>query len=156
MDEFIILRLNTDGAVDASWGNSGAVSIGFDGNSYANAAAIDSTGRVLVGGSAGGLFGVARLMSDTAPVSFASVSGRVLDANGQAVSRATVSMTDSAGAVRTAQTNPFGYYRFDDVRTGATYTFLAMAKRHRFSPRVVTIGGDLIGPRPYRELVRNF
>jgi hypothetical protein len=54
-----------------------------------------------------------------------------------------VSMTDPAGAVRTAQSNPFGYYRFDGVRTGETYTFLAMAKRLRFSPRVVTIGGDL-------------
>jgi uncharacterized delta-60 repeat protein len=143
MSEFIVLRLNTDGTVDSSWGNSGAVSIGFDGDSYANAAAIDSMGRVLVGGNVGGLFGVARLKSDTAPVSFASVSGRVLDASGQPVSRATVSKTDSAGAVRTAQANPFGYYRFDGVRTGETYTFMAMAKRFRFSPRVVTIGGDL-------------
>ena len=91
--DFIILRLNTDGTVDSSWGNRGAVSIGFDGDSFVTAAAVDSTGRVLVGGCAGGLFGVARLMSDAAPVSFASVSGRVLDANGQAVSRATVSIT---------------------------------------------------------------
>jgi uncharacterized delta-60 repeat protein len=141
--DFIILRLNTDGTVDASWGNSGAVSIGFDGDSFVTAAAIDSTGRVLVGGGAGGLFGIARLQADAAPVSFASVSGRVLDANGQAVSRATVSMTDPAGAVRTAQTSPFGYYRFDGVRTGETYTFMVMAKRFRFSPRVVTVGGDL-------------
>jgi CSLREA domain-containing protein len=67
-----------------------------------------------------------------------SVSGRVL-ADGAGVYGAIVTMSDASGEIRSARTNPFGYYHFTDVRTGATYIFSVSSKRYSFSPQVVTI-----------------
>jgi hypothetical protein len=68
-----------------------------------------------------------------------AVGGRVLDTNGRAVSRAFVNMTDATGAVRSGITNPFGYYRFDDVRAGDSYVFQVRHKSHIFAPQVLSV-----------------
>jgi hypothetical protein len=85
-------------------------------------------------------------MAELAPptAANASVGGRVTGPDGNAVSRATVIMTNAAGQSRTAVTNPFGYYNFTDVPAGATYTFVVTAKGYRFgAPVIRTIGDDL-------------
>jgi CSLREA domain-containing protein len=74
-----------------------------------------------------------------------SISGRVTDGAGRSLARTTVIITDMSGASRSALTNSFGYYRFDEVRAGETYIFNAMSKGYRFDPRVVNVGGDLTG-----------
>jgi hypothetical protein len=48
-------------------------------------------------------------------------------------------------ATRTAISNPFGYYRFDDVPVGETFNVNVSAKGRTFHSRVVTIGGELQG-----------
>jgi hypothetical protein len=74
----------------------------------------------------------------------ASVSGRVTNADGIAVGRATVTMTDAGGQARTAVTNAFGYYSFENVPAGGAYTFVVGAKGFRFGDPVIrTIGDDL-------------
>lgn len=73
------------------------------------------------------------------------VSGRVIDAQGRAISRAVVSLTDNEGRTRTAKTNPFGFYAFDDVAAGQSYTFTASAKGYSFNPRIVTVGDEITG-----------
>ncbi len=72
-----------------------------------------------------------------------TVSGRVLDAKGNGIMRARVSMTDSEGNVRTATTNSFGYYSFETVAVGETYIFQVSAKSYQFSPQVVTVKDSL-------------
>jgi hypothetical protein len=72
-----------------------------------------------------------------------SVGGRVLDANGRGVSRAIVNMTDASGAVRTGITNPFGYYRFDNVRAGDSYVFQVGHKSYTFAPQVLSVTDEL-------------
>ena len=72
-----------------------------------------------------------------------SVSGRVVASNGRAISRAIVTMTDAQGNMRQAITNPFGYYRFDDVASGQTIVVSVSAKRYRFAPQVVSVNEDL-------------
>jgi hypothetical protein len=47
-------------------------------------------------------------------------------------------MTDQSGNSRTATTNNFGYYRFDDVEVGQTYVFNVVSKQYQFSPRLVS------------------
>ena len=71
-----------------------------------------------------------------------SISGRVLSSLGRGVFNARVAITDQNGDVRTARTNSFGYYRFDDVAAGQTYIFNVTHKRYRFSPRVISIVED--------------
>ena len=80
------------------------------------------------------------------PVTAASVSvgGRVMTAKGgSGVGGATVSLTDQFGTVRTVRTNPFGYFRFDEIPTGDNYVFTIEHKLYGFSPRVVTIIEDV-------------
>lgn len=140
-----VLRFNSDGSIDNTWGTAGVMKLPFTGNVFTSGTALDSDGKVLVSAQLNGLFGIVRLVGDSATASFASVSGQVRDLSGQPVPRAVVLMTDSSGNTRTAQANPFGYYNFDNVRTGESYNFTAMAKRYRFTPRTVVVGGDLTG-----------
>ena len=82
---------------------------------------------------------------NAAPPTAASVSigGQVLTANGNAVRKARVVLTAPNGQIRTAITNPFGYYRFDDVEVGASYVFNVVSKRYSFAPQVVSVVEDL-------------
>lgn len=73
------------------------------------------------------------------------VSGRVLSATGQPISNVRVTLDDATGNTRTTFTNPFGYYRFDDVQAGRTYTLSASQKRYRFNPIIVTVGDEIAG-----------
>ena len=71
-----------------------------------------------------------------------SVSGRVLTAEGRGVYNAQVSIIDANGQTRTARTNLFGFYRFADVPTGATYTINARHKQYEFAPQILTVTDD--------------
>ena len=72
-----------------------------------------------------------------------SVSGRVLNANGQGVRNATVVITDAEGNRRTATTGSFGFYTFEDVEAGQTYVLGVNSKRYRFTSRVVNVADTL-------------
>jgi hypothetical protein len=72
-----------------------------------------------------------------------SVGGRVLDPNGRGISGATVKVTDPTGATRTSLTNPFGYYRFDNVFAGESYIFEVRHKSYSFAPQVLYVGEEL-------------
>ena len=78
-----------------------------------------------------------RLVAPTA----ASVvlGGRVFNAGGQPVSKAFVTLTGADGAIRTALTNPFGYYRFEAVAVGETYVLSVVSKQYQFAPQVVFV-----------------
>ena len=73
------------------------------------------------------------------------VAGRALTRQGRGIAGAMVTMTDSAGATRTVLTNSSGYYRFDNVASGATYIIAARAKRYTFEPssQVINVAEDL-------------
>ena len=73
----------------------------------------------------------------------ATVSGRVISAQGRGIAGALVTMTDANGNQRYAFTNPFGFYRFTDVQVGSGYTVSAEAKNRRFAPRFVSVGEDI-------------
>jgi hypothetical protein len=67
-----------------------------------------------------------------------SITGRVVSQEtGRAVYNARVVMVDSSGQTRSALTNPFGYYRFTGVVTGAVYTFTVSAKGYPTSEGIV-------------------
>lgn len=73
-----------------------------------------------------------------------SVSGRVTtSAGGRGVFFARVTITDSNGNVRIAITNPFGYYRFDNLVPGGTYTVAVSAKRYTFTPQTLQVNDNL-------------
>ncbi len=74
-----------------------------------------------------------------------TIGGRVSTFEGNAISRARVSMIDSNGAVRTAMTNQFGFYSFADVASGSTYVLSVRAKQYEFAQptQVVSASEDV-------------
>lgn len=74
-----------------------------------------------------------------------TVGGRALSASGTGISNVFVSMTDPSGNIRTAVTNSFGYYFFDEVPTGQPYTFSVSSKRYEFTNpiQVVTVNDPI-------------
>jgi hypothetical protein len=73
------------------------------------------------------------------------ISGRVTDSRGRGLPRVMVSLNNSTGESRIAQSNPFGYYRFKDVAGGQTYVVSVAAKNRNFSEpsRVVELTDSL-------------
>ena len=74
---------------------------------------------------------------------FATVDGRVLTSDNRGLRTATVSITDSQNVTRLATTSSFGFFSFDNVSTGAAYTFRISSRFFRFSPRTVQVDGNL-------------
>lgn len=72
-----------------------------------------------------------------------SVFGRVLRGDGNPISRAFVTLTDSGGNILFSVTKVFGFYRFDQVQTGASYILNANHKEHSFTPQIITVFEDL-------------
>ena len=72
-----------------------------------------------------------------------SVSGRVLTRDGSAVRTARVVLRDLGGKPRAATTNGAGYYRFENVRSGASYLMTVEERRLRFDARALTVRDQL-------------
>ena len=74
-----------------------------------------------------------------------SVGGRVMTANGVGIRSVQVILTDSLGNTRRATTTSFGYYRFDDVPTGAVYTITVVSRKYSFDEptRVLNVSDAL-------------
>lgn len=88
-----------------------------------------------------GFFQTPALLSPTA--ASVTVAGRVLSSNGFAIGRALVSVTSSSGQTRSVTTNPFGYYQFEAVTAGETYTFNVRHKQYQFETRAVLITDEV-------------
>ncbi len=71
------------------------------------------------------------------------VSGRVLTAGGRGVRGARVSLVDTNGNTRFANTGALGRYIFDGVEPGRTYIINGLSRRYTFSPQVVQVTDDL-------------
>ena len=54
-------------------------------------------------------------------------------------------LAGAAGQVRTARSNGFGYFQFDDVAAGQTYLLSAQSKRYTFAPQAVNVQDDVVG-----------
>jgi uncharacterized repeat protein (TIGR01451 family) len=74
-----------------------------------------------------------------------ALGGRIAASDGRGVFKAIVTMTDANGSVHTAITNPFGYYRFDDVPVGTTVIISVSSKNYTFevSTRVISVTDEL-------------
>ncbi|MEJ7623011.1 MAG: hypothetical protein WKF34_03380 [Pyrinomonadaceae bacterium] len=143
--DFAVVRYNTNGTLDTSFNGTGRVvtPIGPNGN-RANSVAIQSDGKIVAAGqSNNGLnhdFALVRYLTASNSV---TVGGRVLTPGGLGLRNAIVSMVDSQGIRRTVTTSSFGFYSFENVSTGQTYTLTVSSRRYRFSARVTQVNGDL-------------
>ena len=76
-----------------------------------------------------------------------SVSGRVLSARRRGISGLRITLTDPNGTVRTATSETFGFYEFQDVPTGQTYTLTVSSRRFAFEnqTQIVTVTDAVSG-----------
>ena len=72
-----------------------------------------------------------------------SISGKVTTPAGTGLRSSTVFLQDSTGLRRTTTTSTFGFYQFDNVQTGQTYTIGVTSRSYRFSNRTVSLTGEL-------------
>jgi hypothetical protein len=68
-----------------------------------------------------------------------SINGRVLATDGRPLSRMNVVMTSTSGEAFTAVTSSFGYFSFDGLTVGETYTLRVESKRYRFGDTAVSV-----------------
>ena len=116
---FGVVYFNSDGSLDTSFSGDGILYFSFDGGGTSgNGMALDSIGRIVLGGSWNNMFAVARLYTlDPFPV---SVSGQATTPDGAPIRGVRVGLTDQTGMTRWAVTSNFGYFSFDNVPTGQT------------------------------------
>jgi hypothetical protein len=81
----------------------------------------------------------AGLVSVTASDHQGSFNGRVLSADGRGLGRMDVVLTSPVGETFHTVTNSFGYFSFEGLTPGATYTLRVDSKRYHFEPITVSI-----------------
>ena len=99
--------------------------------------------------SAGGTFGLSGGFwgSGGAPAAqLVTVNGRVVTSDGRGLRNATVSVTDSLNNRRMTTTSSFGFFSFDNVLIGDTYTFRVASRLFRYSPQAVQVTDNLTLP----------
>lgn len=63
------------------------------------------------------------------------ISGRVVEDSGRGITRTAVTLTDpNSGEIKTALTNPFGYFSFSGLIAGNSYIVSVSSKSHHFDP----------------------
>ena len=75
-----------------------------------------------------------------------SVGGRVVTPDGRGLRNATVSITDSLSSRRTATTSSFGFFTFDNILTGGTYTIRISSRLYRYTPQTLGIVDNVTLP----------
>ena len=122
-----VVSYNTDGSLDTSFSGDGKLIIPFG---AANGMALDSLGRTVLGGTANGMFAVSRLY--TLEPTLVTVTGQTVNPQGTPLRNIRVGLTGPDGQTRWAITSAFGFFVFDNVPTGQTYTLFVRGSKHYF------------------------
>ncbi len=95
-------------------------------------------------GDTGRVSALSLTLTTLAPTAaLASIRGSVLSGDGQAVSRASVTIFNTnTGESLTATTNQFGYFRFEDLPVGHFYTMTVQHRQHTFIPQSFVLDED--------------
>ncbi len=75
----------------------------------------------------------------------AGISGRVVTSTGRGISQAMITLVDSEGSVVAVRSNQFGYFSFEDIAVGQSYTIQTFAKGYSFAPQILNLDEDITG-----------
>ena len=76
----------------------------------------------------------------------AALDGRVVTPDARGLRSATVTLTNSQGVTRSATTSSFGFFSFQDIAVGDTYTLRVSSRVYRFAPRTVQVVSSITLP----------
>lgn len=156
---FSLAMFNTNGTLDTSFSDDGKLTFDFPGfsSSVAYSMALDSLGRIVLGGNVTNKYAIARLYTlDPVPV---TVSGQARTPDGTPIRNLRIGLTDASGVTRWSITSNFGFFNFDAVLAGQTCNlFVRGSKTHIFESRDIGLNQaanvDLIGtPRTEKQSV---
>jgi uncharacterized delta-60 repeat protein len=156
--DLVITRHNSDGSLDSTsfaenhlnlFGTGGIATTDVNNLESYFGIAIQSDGKIVAGGVSDNYFIVARYQNALAPTAAtASINGRVTTASGRSIRNVSLMLTETTtGETKQTLTNPFGYYRFQDLEVGRSYVLSVKSKRFTFAEpsRVITLDEDLTG-----------
>lgn len=74
-----------------------------------------------------------------------TVSGQVFTADGNGIGKTRVTLSEPGGLQKTALTNNFGHYKFENVEVGKNYVLAVSHKKYQFAQpvRLLTVLGEL-------------
>lgn len=72
-----------------------------------------------------------------------TIGGRVLTADGRALGKTQITLTDSQGNTRTTVSSSFGFYSFEEVEAGQTYTLNAASKQYQFDAKTISVNDPI-------------
>lgn len=147
---FAVARYNDNGTPDAALDGDGFLLTEFTPNpDVSRASVFQPDGKLILAGFAtnpapnNADFAFARyFFTPLATAAGVTVTGRIT-ARGRGLASAIVYMTDRNGNAKTARTDRFGFYRFDEVETGQTYIFNVYSRQYQFNTQIVTITENL-------------
>ena len=157
-----LVRINNDGTVTpiapypTGETDIDGLAISHDGRAYL---VVDQPGNIYVYDLVGGAylppfanpwttsetFSGATWIHATTGGGMASISGMAMMPAGTALGNVVVHITDGAGFNAMARTSPFGYFRFENIPMGATYTITATKKHYTFAPMSMPVNSDMTG-----------
>lgn len=117
---------------------AGSTESGIAGSSVVMSWTLNASGNWALGGT------FIKELLLAAPV---SVRGRVMSPFGRGLGRVRVRLTEADGTSRTALTNSFGYYNFEDLSSGQTVTLEAFSKQFNFAPQIITVNENMLLPQ---------
>lgn len=122
-----VTRINPDGPIDPGFGVDG------DFVGHGGVSALQTDGKIVLGGTLSGQFKVVRLTGDSPIPTSALVQGRVVDANGRSLPYGLVSIRDTtSNQTFYSVTNPFGNFYFGKLPTDHIYELAVTHKRFSF------------------------
>jgi uncharacterized delta-60 repeat protein len=158
-NDFALVRYNTNGSLDTTsfaentsnlFGSGGIVTTDLNelSNDTIEAIAIQADGKIIAVGTSDEQFAVARYQALAPTAATAAINGRVSTASGRSIRNVSLTLTDTTtGEIKYTLTNPFGYYRFQDLEVGRSYILNLGSKRFTFAEptRVISLNEDLTG-----------
>jgi uncharacterized delta-60 repeat protein len=148
---YIVERFLSDGSPDATFGDNGYLNV-FVSNTRdgGRAAALDQLGRLVVAGATtvttdfqNAKFSAIRLKGEPILPAPATITGRLMSAEGVPVSGVTMKLFDGSGGMTLARTNPFGYYQFAAVMSGRLYSIGVKSRAVSVSERSIFLARDV-------------
>lgn len=150
-DKISLARLNIDGSFDTTFDGDGKVLTTFPGSSFAYAIAMQPDGKIVLAGrvtvNSDYQFVLTRYNGGCSVENScfnSPVTGRVLTSENKPVRKAVITVVTNDGITKYAFSNPFGYYRFNELIVGDVYTFNVKAKGKTFQPVTIKLTQDNI------------
>lgn len=142
-----------DGSIDNSFNGNGflEIDVASNTNDFGKSATYDANGRIVLGGTSAtgsvlspyenGTWSFARLAAS--PAQNVGFTGRVVNADGRAITNATVTLQYDTEPLIYGRTNSFGYFRFPNLQSGRNYNLSLKAKNLTFYAQKVLVDGAI-------------